>query len=362
LPLRLTPPEEFELTNGDRGFQINSTGTVAYQRLSEMVLHCPHQTFHSKETMLSSRPIVSAIMPVFNGGSALQQAVASVLAQTCRDFELIVIDDCSTDGCCDFIEDLSDQRIRLIRISQNMGAAASRNAAIELAAGKYVAIADADDIALPDRFATQIAYLESRPDVDLLAGASQSFDDQGLIGRPSSPLTTHTGLALGLRYGSSIVHSTVMVRRTALVDIGGFRTEAEPAEDYDMYARLLMSGHTLAALPNVVLLYRVHALGISKTRAEEGTASARLTRARIRESTDIPPLGDLVKASWSERTANGSERRLRMLKLLGRVAMSKPKTPWSIRLRCAVASLAAGPSTWFYLAITQIRRTTDPND
>jgi glycosyltransferase involved in cell wall biosynthesis len=301
-------------------------------------------------------PLITAIMPVYNGGDALVQAVGSVLAQTQTDFELIVVDDCSTDNCCGFLDRLADPRVKVVRNHSNLGAAASRNRAIGLAAGQYVAIVDADDISLPHRFSTQTAFLKAHPDVDLVAGGSQPFNGHRPLGRSTHPISSHAGLSLGLRYGSSIVHSTVMIRRATLRDVGGYRTEFEPAEDYDMYYRLLIRGRRFSALTDVVLMYRVHELGISKTRAEEGTASARQTRAAIREEAEFPSFFDLVAATRHESITQLPGPRLRLLKRLLRMAMSNPPSAAHVRIKFGLASLAAGPRTWLQLASERISR------
>lgn len=300
-----------------------------------------------RTSALDSAPVpkVSVVMPVYNAGTALRQAVGSVLAQTETDFELLVVDDCSSDGCTDFLAALGDPRIKVSRNAENLGAVGSRNRALSVAAGRYIAIADADDMAHPLRLEIQTGYLETHPEVDLLAGATQVFGDRGAIGPPSFPVTTFTALSLGLRYGPSFYHGSIMVCREALDAIGGYE-EVPPAEDYDMYARLLLSGGRLAATTDVVLYYRDHAGGISKTKRAEGERVHRATSERVKASTRIPSVRELIRAARAEPRNAAGEPRLRYLKLLGRTAIEHVTCSPRTSVRCAVAALAVGPATW----------------
>lgn len=293
-------------------------------------------------------PCVSVVMPVFNAGFFVQQAVSSVLAQTFTDFELIIVDDGSTDGCLDFLEQTDDARIRVLRHTVNSGGRQIRNRAIEAASGKLIAIADADDMAHPLRFEMQARFLEGSPDVSLVAGATQLFGDTDTVGRTSWPVTSHAGLTLGLRYGPSFYHGSVMVRTEALREIGGYR-DVPAAQDYDMYARLLMAGHRFAALTQVVLVYRNHPGGISKTRASDAKSLLRATSARLRREVEIPCLRALVEAARHEPAIQHREPQLRLLKLLGRTAIEHVRRKPSVALRCAAAALSIDPRSWLRL-------------
>ena len=293
-------------------------------------------------------------MAAYNAGDALRQAVAGIQSQTMTNWELLIVDDASVDGCTDFIGALHDGRIRLLRNDENMGAPLSRNRALEVARGAMIAVADADDVAAPIRLERQSDYLEQHPGVSLVAGATRVFGSGPRVGSVSTPLTTHEGLSLGLRLGPSFYHGSVMVRTEALRSIGGYR-DVPPTEDYDMYARLLEAGHRFAALPEIVLHYREHPDGISKVRAATAEAIHREVSNRVRESVSFPGVGQLIRAARSEPAIRSGEPRLRFFKLLLRTSIELRSSRPRQGLKCAMAAVATGPATWRRSA-TSIRR------
>lgn len=282
-------------------------------------------------------------MPVYNAGSALRQAVAAVLAQSVSDFELIVVDDASTDGCTSFVETLDDPRVRLARNASNRGPAESRNYAIALSRGRYIAIADADDLSSPMRLSLQVKHLESHPRIDLVAGACANFTGEGDPLQVSTPLTSHVGICLAMRYATSLTHSSVMMRRDAVERVGGYRSQSEYSEDYDLYVRLVMGGSVLSALPDVVVAYRVSESSVTHSFFDRSTASAKSVRADYRDQCGIPSLRDLVVALRSESSDSRHSPRLRLLKILGRVSLGRCGAPLAGRVRCGVACFFAGP-------------------
>ncbi len=298
---------------------------------------------------------MSVVMPVYNAGGALRQAVASVLAQTFEDFELIVVDDGSTDGAIDDLRRFDDERIRLVRNDANIGAAASRNRALGLAGGQYIAIADSDDLMQPRRLEVQLGRFDEEPDLDLVAGASQVFGDADPVSPVSVPATTHAALTLGLRYGPSFFHGSTMVRRRAMQSVEGYR-DLPLTEDYDLYSRLLLSGHRFGAVTDVVLLYRNHPGGISKTRAAEARRVHSETSERLRADVEIPALEDLIASARREPVGWRAEPRLRYLKLLGRTAREHLGGPRRVALRCGVAAACCGLTTWGSLLMHLLRR------
>ena len=293
-------------------------------------------------------------MPVFNAGPALNQAIASFLAQSMTDFELIVVDDGSTDGCTDLVEQQLDPRIRFTRNGTNLGAPGSRNRAIALATGDYLAVADADDMADPLRLELQCRLLDGSPDVGVVAGASRAFSKGGPPTDPSIPLTTHAALTIGLRYGPSFYHGSVMVRRSAVEAVGGYR-DVPATEDYDLYSRLLEAGHRFAAVSDVVLLYRRHDQGVFSSRRAIAARVHHETSERLRRNVAVPGLRDLVVSARSEPRDGRGEPRLRYLKLLGRTAIEHFRSRPAIAARCVVAALAVGPATWLRLITSTLR-------
>ncbi len=296
-------------------------------------------------------PSISVIMPSYNAGDALQEAVASVLAQDYENFELIVVDDCSTDGSTAFLERHADPRVRFLRNPHNMGPAESRNIALRTATGEYAAIADADDVMVSGRLAAQARYAVEHPSVALIAGGYRRFRSSEPPGPASLPLTTHDALRIGLRYGPSFSHSTVMARRDAMLRVGGYRREFEPAEDYDMYALLLADGYVFGAVPEVVLLYRISPTGISTVGAVRAGKSHGKISVRLQTNLPLPGLVQLVRAARAEPCTPAGGPRLRYAKLLVRLGRGRDlQRGVRVALGAWTALLAVGPVTLVRLA------------
>lgn len=225
-----------------------------------------------------TKPLISVVMPTHNTPHAyLRQAVESILTQTLADFELIIIDDGSTEGDADVVSAYGDRRIRLLQNETQRRLPYSLNRGIEAARGRYIARMDADDIALPRRFERQVAFLETRPEIGILAARAQNFGDVG--GLFASMAASPEELRAQLFFGSSINHPSVMMRKSFL-DTHGLRyNEAfHCAEDYELFARAAFAGE-LAELPCVLMRYRRHKRQLSETEREAQIQTANRVRA-----------------------------------------------------------------------------------
>ncbi len=206
-------------------------------------------------------PVVSIVMPVYNSERFLRDAVAGALAQTFDGFELIAIDDGSTDGSKAILDELaaSDPRIRVIS-RPNMGISATRNEGTQLARGAFIAVMDSDDISLPNRLELHVTYLRAHPDSVAVGGRVLLVDPD------NEPLCvsdlfepTHESICAAMLEGRSgaISHPSCMIRRDALRTIGGYDERYKIAEDYDMFLRLAEVGR-LGNVPETVVRYRQH--------------------------------------------------------------------------------------------------------
>jgi glycosyltransferase involved in cell wall biosynthesis len=213
--------------------------------------------------MDSSSPTVSVLIPVWHAVRFLPAALESILAQTFPDFEVIAIDDGTSDGSADVLAAFAarDHRVRVVR-QENQGIVASLNRALGLARGAFIARMDHDDVSRPDRFAKQIAFLRQHPEVDLVSGAMDVIDQDGNYLRTEVPPTLPAALASELLYRNCICHPAVMARTEALRKVGGYRKNAQLAEDYDLWLRLSEVGQ-VANLPDVLLSYRLHPVRMS---------------------------------------------------------------------------------------------------
>lgn len=201
-----------------------------------------------------SAPAVSVVMTVHNGEPWLGEALDSVLAQTFQDFELIVVDDGSTDGTPATLQRRADRRIRVIRQRQT-GQTPALNVALRQAGAPLIARMDADDVALPERLTRQVAFLDAHPSVGLLGTGSHEISPDGARLSTHVPPVDDRSIRRVLIRKNPFVHSAVMFRRAAVDAAGLYDESFVVAQDYDLWLR--MSRVTrLANLPEPLVLRR----------------------------------------------------------------------------------------------------------
>lgn len=230
----------------------------------------------------SPAPRISVLMTTYNGAQFIRDSIDSVLAQTLADFELIVVDDGSTDETPAVLAGYSDPRLRVVRPERNLGVAEARNFGLAACRGRYIAALDHDDISLPERLAVQARYLDAHPDV-VLAGTEVllRMQDGRIFPTDHAPGSSPALVHWMLHVDNPFTWSSVMIRASALRRLGGFmRREAEPADDFDLYHRLLGVG-ALARLEETLTIYRWHAGNTTYAQSERlfASACATLTRA-----------------------------------------------------------------------------------
>ncbi len=222
-------------------------------------------------------PGVSVVMAVHNGAPYLREAVQSILDQTYPQFEVIIIDDASTDATPEILAQLNDCRIKVLRNPTRLGLAASLNRGIREARAPYIARMDADDLSLPERLMRQRQFLEEHPDHALVGSSYYQMDAQGRIVGLVPVLTDNEALQAGLLEQNWFGHGSVMVRRQALLEVGGYNERFTCAQDYDLWLRLA-ERHKIANLPEPLYCWRRTEGGISQARRAEQEHFARLAR------------------------------------------------------------------------------------
>jgi glycosyltransferase involved in cell wall biosynthesis len=200
-------------------------------------------------------PRVSVFVPVWNRAHVLGETLASVLAQSFTDFELLVVDDGSSDGSPDVAKAVDDPRVRVVVHERNRGIPATRNHGLELARGEYLAVVDSDDVSHPERLALQVAWLDAHPDVAALGSWALRTDASGRrvqapLLRPTEPRTLR-----GRMLFASCFKSPTMMARTDVLRRYGYREELVLASDIDLWARV-SAQHALANLPRFLVRYR----------------------------------------------------------------------------------------------------------
>lgn len=234
----------------------------------------------------ATQPRVSVLLPVRNGMPWLPAAIDSVLAQTFTAFELIVLEDGSTDDTLAFLSGLDDPRLR-IAATGGVGIALALNIGIDAARGAYVARQDADDESLPDRLARQVEFLDGHADVDILATSADYIDAAGnvvsspwvdTVRRQQDVAVTHDDIRALMPLTCCVTHGSIMMRRAVL---GADRYDAAmvPAEDYDLWLRLLPR-HRFAKLPARLYRHRLHGSQSGALRRGEQTRKAILAKLR----------------------------------------------------------------------------------
>lgn len=222
-------------------------------------------------------PQVSVLMSVYNGAKYLREAVDSILQQTFGDFEFIIVDDGSTDMTPDILDSYADPRFVRLRNPQNIGLTRSLNRGLEVVRGQYIARMDADDIAMPQRLAQQVEYMNAHREIGLLCGDIRLIDADGQLlngGKSVYPQgATHHFLTWSLLWINPIPHMTVMLRKSVL-DVHGltYLPEYNTAEDHELWGRL--GRYTrLLRLPEVWAQHRIVATSVSRSRRAEQLAT-----------------------------------------------------------------------------------------
>ena len=214
---------------------------------------------------MNSSPTLTVLLPVYNGKALLHQAVVSVLSQRDVDFNLLVIDDGSTDNTLEVLSRFENQCMHVYRHA-NMGLAATLNRGLELASGKYIARQDQDDLVLPGRFAKQFAFLEANPGIAMVGTWAQIYSGDIPTQRYHRHPCSNEALQLELLFDNPFVHSSMMIRADVLREVGGYCEDKsrQPPEDYELWSRIARR-HRVANLPEVLTVYREMPGSMSRT-------------------------------------------------------------------------------------------------
>jgi glycosyltransferase involved in cell wall biosynthesis len=223
------------------------------------------------------KPFISVLIPVYNCEKYIQTAIESVLNQTFSNFELLIIDDKSTDNTVEIIQQFQDERIRLVVKEKNSGYTNSLNWGIANAKGKYIARMDGDDICLPTRFEKQVSFLDANPDVIACGSSSIIIGTDTVVAVPEN----HEEIKLALLKGNCMIHPSIMIRKDSIDKFSiSYDTSKEPAEDYDLWVQLAIIGK-LHNLQEVLLHYRIHENQVSNVRNENQKNIAKQTRFKL---------------------------------------------------------------------------------
>jgi len=303
-------------------------------------------------------PRVTVILPVRDGMPHLGPAVESILVQTFQDFELIVIDDASTDSTPDYLAGLGDPRVRVIRNQRNRGVARSLNKALRLATGHYIARQDADDISLPRRLEKQVALLDSRPHVGWAGTDWTIVDKKGVavverVGVPCSDID----IKWQLLFSNPICHTSVLARKSAVEAAGRYPEDPDCclAEDYALWSRLARM-YDAASLPEPLVKWRFTSDSISSRRdASQLEQAARISLGNVSWVMDRDALSSSERQAFQDanmlfRSVSGHDPQLSPARLRAAVGfLHQLQRAFYARYRFSRSEVAAHQRHWYWI-------------
>lgn len=323
----------------------------------------------NKSTMTtphSTAPLISVLMPVYNGEAYLESAVESVLGQTYPHFEFIIIDDGSSDKTSQILQHYADTdfRIKVIR-QNNAGIVSALNCGLKHCKGMYIARMDADDICYPERFEIQLGYLEADKTIALIGGQADIIDGDGHIlsqqgGEPGRQHRVTNMRPFPPKVADSL-HPLVMFRDAAIKAIEGYRSDFPHAEDYDMFIRISSQGRIYNP-KDFVLKYRVHSGSVSQKHMalqESSATSAELVAkwalrkfGTVNSPMTIPSQETLLKETGISQAAYQTYQNYRLWK---RTHISHLHSSHEMRRKMLRAVLTLHPRVLFDQSYWQIR-------
>jgi len=228
----------------------------------------------NKSNNLRRNPVLSVLLPNHNGAAYLKEALNSVLDQSFKDFELLVIDDASTDNSLQILESYKDPRLVILRLPENLGITGVLNYALEQARGEFIARMDADDVCLPKRFEEQLDFLALHPEITVVSSRAIEIDENGRPNGVIRPAFSGTSCwtAWELIWSNPIVHPCAMMRKSAVMDAGKYPASADSlhCEDYALWIELLLKKKDFAVIDRIHLCYRMHPGQITSHHFAEG--------------------------------------------------------------------------------------------
>ena len=205
-------------------------------------------------------------MAAYNAELFIKEAISSVLLQSFEDFELLIVNDGSTDQTVAAVQSFEDPRIRLIHNASNQGLVVTRNRALDEARGEFIAVLDSDDIAVPERLQVQYDFMRQHPEVALCSGHAALIDEQGTATGQKFIVPTD-GVNMEVFFGNPFINPAAMFRTDILRELGGYRDFA-PAEDFDFFLRV-SEKYPVANVDHFLVHYRLHGQNTSAIKASK---------------------------------------------------------------------------------------------
>lgn len=261
-------------------------------------------------------PKVSVVMLVYNGEKYIKEAIESILNQTFRDFELLIINDGSTDNSIGIINEFKDSRIRILHNEGNKGLVYSRNMSVSVAKGEFIAVMDCDDISQKKRLEKQLNFLEENPEFAVVGSLVQSINKEGKpIGEAWSLYASPEKIKAIMLFRNFIANPASMIRKEILRQ-NSYENLYPPAEDYALWVRII-ENYKVWNIPEILLYYRVHDLNISSLRiAQRFEAEKKLIRRQLEQLLPVFSEEELIlHHSISVEGVKFSRNQINQLKL-----------------------------------------------
>ena len=251
-------------------------------------------------TAVPGAPLVTVLMAVHNGIGYIDEAIGSILHQTFRDFEFLIIDDGSADGTYEKIGAYDDARIRLVRNDANIGLTRSLNRGLAMARGALVARQDADDVSHAGRLAAQVACLEQEPHVAVLGTQALMIDAGGRPVRaaPWPKSTSNRAIGWQLIFDSPFIHASVMFRKDVIwSSLGGYDETFVTSQDFELWSRVAAAGRAMKNLPAAHVSFRVHQASLSSRYELKSVAKL---RAVLQDNLETALGAGAAPAGWPD--------------------------------------------------------------
>ncbi|TCD12755.1 glycosyltransferase [Pedobacter frigidisoli] len=235
-------------------------------------------------------PKITVFMAAYNAAPFIEESITSILNQTFRDFEFIIVDDGSTDETASIIEGFNDSRILLVKNETNKGLQFTRNRLLNLARGMYIAILDADDVALPERLEKQYNFLSTQPQIALCGGHAEIIDEHGVIQQRKIIVPTNQHVNMYMLFCNPFINSSSMFRTEVFIELNGYH-DYVISEDFDLFIRF-SEKYEVANIDEFLVKYRIHGNNIT------------LKKSDSQIECELKILGNMQKALGMSADAN----------------------------------------------------------
>jgi len=207
-------------------------------------------------TGINGNPLVTVLMAVYNGEKYLGETIKSILSQTYANFELLIINDCSSDNTSAVIKSFKDSRIVVHTNPMNFGQTKSRNVGLRIANGEYVVINDHDDLSLPHRIQKQVDFILKHPEYVVVGASGLIIDKAGALKRNFRRPTDFREIYLGVLTDTPFIHGSVIISKRVILEAGGYDENYLTSQDYELWSRLIRKGFRIANLPDALVAIR----------------------------------------------------------------------------------------------------------